>query len=406
VDLSSLGGEWRADNVFVVERRFEPTAAHGRETIGTLSERLTRTASEASMFAGGAPARAPFMFFDLETTGLNGGAGTHVFLIGCAGFAGDGAFLTRQFVMTRFTDERSMLRAAADDIGACGAIVSFNGKSFDAPVLDTRYLFHRLEWDGLSRPHVDVLHPARRFWKGDGECSLVALERQLLGVRRAGDVDGFEIPERYFHFVRSGDARPLVPVLEHNRLDLLSLASLTARLLHLVHAGPSETRDGLEALALGRVYARAGYDGRARAAFERAVNCPGVARTVRLDGLRSLALLFRRTRRFEEAADCWRSLAEVPGCPAHLEREAAEALAIHHEHRKRDFEAARTFALRSLENGEGNPRKWTEAVHHRLARLEKKLSKQLEPATERPLFPSSLWPPSSGFPTSARRTSS
>ena len=100
-------------------------------------------------------------------------------------------------------------------------------------------------------------------------CSLQALERQILGARRAGDVPGFEIPARYFQFVRSGDAGPLRAVLEHNRLDLLTLASLTARLLHLARTGPDGARDAREVLALGHVYARAGLEERARARVSR-----------------------------------------------------------------------------------------------------------------------------------------
>ena len=194
----------------------------------------------------------------------------------------EGGFITRQYVLLRFADERALLTTVGGELERAGAIVSFNGKSFDAPVLEMRYLFHRLEWAGARLPHVDVLHPARRFWGNGGvrgpraehqSCSLVALGRQVLGAGRVSDVPGFEIPARYFQFVRSGDARPLVAVLEHNRLDLLTLAGVTARLVHLVRSGPEEARDAREALALGHLYARAGPDdGRARAAFSRAAN--------------------------------------------------------------------------------------------------------------------------------------
>src|SRR5690349_23320589 len=154
----------------------------------------------APMLSGGAPARAPFLFFDLETTGLNGGAGTYAFLVGCGWFDEDGGFVTEQHLLVDFASERPMLRAVARDLSRAGAIVSFNGKSFDAPVLETRYLFHRLDWFGTALPHLDVLHPARQFWKRD-DCSLVALERHLVGHRRTGDVPGVQIPARYFHFV-------------------------------------------------------------------------------------------------------------------------------------------------------------------------------------------------------------
>jgi uncharacterized protein len=159
-----LGGEWRG-GCFVVDRRWAPSARHGREQIGALSERLDAASSEAPLFTGGTPAQPPFVFFDLETTGLSGGAGTLAFLVGCAWFEGDGSFVTRQFLLVRHADERMLLGAVAAELARAGALVSFNGKSFDVPLLEGRYLFHRIGWRGRETPHVDVQHPARRFWK-------------------------------------------------------------------------------------------------------------------------------------------------------------------------------------------------------------------------------------------------
>src|SRR5262249_6728285 len=151
--------------------------------------------------------------------------------------------------------------------------------------------------------------------------------RQLLGHRRAGDVAGFDIPERYFRFVRSGDASPLVVVLEHNRLDLLALAALTARLFALARSGPEAARDPREALALGRLYARAGFEARARAAFECAValsRAPaGAYDPVTIESLRALAFACRHAREFDAAARCWQRLLETRGCPEPIGREAA-----------------------------------------------------------------------------------
>jgi uncharacterized protein len=356
----------------------------------------------------GAPARPPFVFFDLETTGLSGGAGTHAFLVGCASFDADGGFVTRQYLMTRYADEQPLLAAVAAELARAGALVTFNGKSFDAPVIETRYLFHRADWAAGALPHLDVLHPARRFW-GSSICSLVALEQQVLGARRLSDVPGFDIPARYFQFIRSGDVRPLAAVLEHNRRDLLSLAGLTAGLLHLVRLGAAGARDPREAFALGCVYARAGLEGRAREAYERAA---GVAVSglnaaslvaIKLGALRALAIMARRARQYEEAAGLWRQLLDLPGCPPPIAREATEALAVHHEHRVRDLAAAKTFAVR-LSSLEHRLRPaWTDAVRHRLARIERKL------ATARQAPASSTWLPllpSCDSPTSARRTSS
>jgi uncharacterized protein len=444
---SVLGGQWR-DGCFIVDRRWEPSALHGRERIGALAERLDDAAGEAPLFTAGSAAQPPFVFFDLETTGLNGGAGTLAFLVGCGWFEGDGAFTTRQFLLARYADERALLGAVAAEFARAGALVSFNGKSFDAPLLEVRYLFHRIAWRGREMPHIDVLHPARRFWKHgaapfdaaqgrpfdvaqgrqggpvrsrtdtrlrptvgaellrstsrlalgaelarpESGCSLQALERQIIGARRQGDVPGFEIPARYFQFVRSGDATPLGAVLEHNRLDLLTLAALTSRLLHIARSGPETMADAREALALGHLYARAHrhaqgglgesngdrLEERALASFRRALDrchSPGGGYDpIRIEALRALALACRRARRHDEAAGSWRALLEIRGCPAPIMREAAEALAIHHEHRARDLPMARRFALGSLDALAAAPRpSLAAAARHRLARLERKI---------------------------------
>ena len=442
-----LGGDWRdgeAGPCFVVETRIEPGTIDGTIRVENIAKGLEEAAHDAPLMAAGAPARPPFVFFDLETTGLMSGAGTYAFLVGCGAFAADGGFVTRQFLLTRFTDERPLLASVRTELERAGTLVSFNGKSFDAPVLETRYLFHRLEWIGGTLPHLDMLHPARRLWGSIGRlsehvgrpfqgrqddcapCSLLMLEQQILGVRRVGDVPGFEIPARYFRFVRSGDARPLVAVLEHNRRDLLSLAGLTTRLLHLVGAGAAAAHDAYEALALGAIYTRAGLDGRAHEAYTRALTMVGhsVEPTsdsidpIKLTALRALALLSRRARRYSDAAEYWQQLLELRACPPHLMREATEALAIHHEHRVRDLKLAKTFALRILESG---PRSaWADAVMHRIARIDRKLKTTglqlacpmfptFQTLPTFPTFPPSLSGPSPrscGSRTSGPRTSS
>ena len=399
---NALGGSWRkraGGKSFVVSRRADPGQLHGADRVGAFADRLRDAVSGASLVSR--EARAPFVFFDLETTGLSGGAGTHAFLVGCGWFDEDGGFVTEQHLMVDYASERAMLRVVADDLARTATLVTFNGKSFDAPVLETRYLFHRLESPCARLPHVDLLHPARRFWastNGEG-CSLAALERRLLGARRSDDVPGVEIPARYFQFIRSGDPRPLAGVLEHNRLDLLSLAGLTARLFHLAEAGPQVVRHATEALALGRVYEREGLEDRAEEAFGRAIALSTDTLTT-ADARRALALAARRRRQYEAAAVEWRHLIDLRGCPGPILREAVEALAIHHEHRARDLAVARTFALRGLEMEAEEAR--GDAIRHRLARIERKMTNE-----RRALLPSSPpLPLSSGSPMSEPRTSS
>jgi len=370
---ATLGGE-RRGGCYVVERRLPPTASHGSQRVGAIADCIARGTGHATLFSTAAAA-PPFVFFDLETTGLSGGAGTIAFLVGCGWFEADGAFAIRQFLLAQQADERGLLELAGAELRRAGAIVSFNGRSFDAPFLETRYLFHRLPWAGEGIAHIDALHPARRFWPGD--CSLSALERQVVAARRVGDVDGSEIPARYFRFIRTGDARALVAILDHNRRDLITLAALTARLLHLACGGVGTARDAREAHALGITYARAGLDEAARECHARAIAISaapaGAYDPVRAESLRALAALLRRARRFDEAAECWRQLLDARGCPPAARREAAEALAIHHEHRVRDLSAARRFALESLDDEPRLP--WAQAVQHRVARIDRKIGK-------------------------------
>jgi uncharacterized protein len=401
---------------FVVDTRISPETFYGRVSVESVSDQLNEAMCEAPLVAAGAPARLPFLFFDVETTGLAGGAGTLVFLVGFGEFASDGAFMTRQFLLSHLDEERSLLAAVRTELERAGALVSFNGKSFDAPLLETRYLFHRLEWAGGALPHIDVLHAARRLWADRAEvgCSLAALEEHVSGVRRIGDVPGVEAPARFFRYLRTGDAGPLEAVLDHNRRDLLALAALTARVLDLVRQGAAAAGDAHEALALGAIYARAGLDRRASEAYGRALAmlgessrvAPRLADAVRLAALRPLALLARRGRRHAEAAGYWRLLLDVPGCPPHMAREATEALAIHHEHRLRDLAAARVFALQSLGTKPG--RDWGDAVQHRVARIDRKMKTSALPLLfpALPSSPSSPFLPSSGSRMSARRTSS
>jgi len=180
--------------------------------------------------------------------------------------------------------------------------------------------------------------------------------------------------------VRSGDARGMEAVMEHNRLDLLSLALLTARASQLLEDGAPGARTAREALGIGRLYERGGLIGEARAAFARAAEMPGADLSTRAEALRASAVLCRRERRYEEAAAAWRRILDLRRCPPQIMREATEALAVHHEHRLRDPLAARGFALESMKLPVTHARQ--QALQHRLARLDRKLGE----ATHSTLF--------------------
>jgi hypothetical protein len=366
-----LDGEWResgGQRYLVIERRYSPGYRHGDVVVADALPPLDGVWPKLSLLAG-TSCTGRMLFVDLETTGLAGGAGTYAFLVGCGWFE-SGSFRVRQFFLASFDAERALLEAVAEAVDTAGTVVTFNGKSFDLPLLDTRFVMHRLETPFGGLPHVDMVHPARRLWKTeDGRLS--TLEHTQCRHRREGDVPGFEIPSRYFRYVRSGDARALEAVMEHNRLDLLALALLTARASQLLEDGPAAARTAREALGIGRLYERAGLLPEAFVSFDRAATMMGSDPLTRAEALRAYAVLSRRQRRFREAADAWRQLIAVPHCPENLFREATTALAVHHEHRLRDPRSARTFALESMKTEYSVSRR--QALEYRLARLDRKL---------------------------------
>lgn len=394
-----LGGDWRerrGHRYLVVDRAYLPGHRHGRVPLADCVPPVEGW--PGLHLLGGVPeAGVPgpsLLFVDLETTGLAGGAGTYAFLVGCAWFDG-GRFRVRQFFLSNPAAERAMLEEVTELAGASDVVVTFNGRTFDLPLIETRYLYHRLVTPFAEMPHVDMLHPARRLWRetdetGEpGSCRLSALERTFCGDLREGDVPGFEIPARYFQFVRTGEAGGLEAVLEHNRLDLLSLALLLARAGVLLAEGPAGAQSTREALGLGQLYERAGRREDARAAFRRAAGLdeagrvPGDTRS-RAEALRALALLERRERRYADAAEAWRRLLELPRLPAQLVRDALDALAVHHEHRARDLDAARAFALQALDCHTSASRH--RAARHRIARLDRKLGGAPAPPDGNELF--------------------
>jgi hypothetical protein len=182
---------------------------------------------------GEVPAR-DVVCFDTETTGLAGGTGTRAFLIGSARWRGDGLHI-RQWLMTALAAESALLRAFAGSLDPTAALVSYNGRSYDAPLLAARYRLARLPDPLPGRMHIDLLHPARRRWRGRWEnCRLATIERRVLGVVREDDLPGSEAPAAWLRHLRGGDARDLRRVVDHNRQDLVSLAGL---LVHLERTG-------------------------------------------------------------------------------------------------------------------------------------------------------------------------
>lgn len=368
-----------------IDTLFDADRLHGRmrvdECAVVVDARLDVLAGRP-VSAGTAGQRV--VYVDLETTGLSGGAGTVPFLVGAGEWTPAG-FVTTQFLLPGYASERAMLHAVNAHLADAAVIVTFNGRTFDVPVMEMRGELHRIPQDVCALPHLDMLPAARRLWRvgddGERSCRLTHLEESVLGFGRVGDVPGFEIPGRYFSFVRGGGGALLEPVLLHNRLDLLSLAALTARAQRLLESARHEPPCTTEAWGLGVLFERDGQQEAALRCYRHVVDDRFQPLDARRTAARALARLLRRQRRFDEAADAWGVVLRLGGRPQLL-RDAREALAIHHEHRVRDLHEARRWAEAGAAQAIGSAER--EAFGRRLARLDRKSARRATP--DQPLW--------------------
>jgi uncharacterized protein YprB with RNaseH-like and TPR domain len=279
------------------------------------------------------------VFLDTETTGLAGGAGTAAFLIGVGWVDGE-RFRVRQYFMRDYHEEAALLHGLAEELRRFDRLVTFNGKMFDVPLLDARFRLNRCRFPLAEAKHLDLLHPARRLWKARLEsCRLQSLEAGLMGLRRAGDIPGEEIPQVYFDWVRRRDARMLARVFEHNRQDIVSLAALAVLACQWVEEGRAE--DPRDVYSLARVLERARLYDRSEAEYRRALDLgPGALR-----GPALLRLAWRAKRAGDEprAAALWFAAGEAG------EVEGWRELAMHHEHRTKDLDEALAAVARGME---------------------------------------------------------
>src|SRR5436309_7035653 len=323
-----------------------------------------------------------WLFLDTETTGLAGGSGTHAFLVGVAWWEG-GALEIEQFFMREYSEERSLLLALRERIAEHPVLITFNGKSFDWPLLETRYRMSRKVSVPTPRAHLDFLHPARNLWRLRlGSVRLSELERHVLGWDRGADLLSGLIPQIYFDYLRGGPPERLVPVLNHNQLDLRGLAALSSRILSLLSDVENLGQDGLELFGVSRICEKRGEDTRARSLYEKSIASFLPLETDRV-ARRSLARLAKRQGDFELACELWKN---ALGSSRHG-FEAYEQLAIYYERKARDPEQAREIMKQALDElwraiqaGEIAPGLYREIkakFDHRMDRLERKSKRPL-----------------------------
>ncbi len=311
------------------------------------------------------------VYVDTETTGLSGGTGTYAFLIGLGWFEPAG-FRVRQYFMRHPGEELALLGYVAGHLNHFDGLTTFNGRTFDMPLIETRFRMHRLDY-AAPDDHLDLLHPARAIWKHRLEsCSLGTLEQHILGVERVSDAPGWLIPSIYFEYLRTRAVHDLGPVIEHNRFDIVSLARLTGVVgAHLNGIDvESHAADRLAALVLRL---RRGELDVASVVLERALE-PGVPAPLRLIALRDATTQLKRAGSVATAVPALEAGLIDPS--RELRLFASEELAKYYEHTLRDYEAALALSLKARDSATlGRDAKHQAAFAHRVKRLEGKVSR-------------------------------
>lgn len=315
-------------------------------------------------------------FLDVETTGLAGGTGTYAFLVGIGWFGG-ADFHVRQVFMRDYSEERAVIAVVEETLSPLSGIVSFNGKAFDVPVLESRFIMSRRRFPLSPAPHLDLLFTARRLWRVRLEsCALSHLERTVLGLYREGDVPSYLVPQIYFDYLRLGEADPLKAVFYHNAQDILSLAALTALTCQFFEDPlGSEVEHGEDLYCLGRLYLQVGMTERAENALRAALDA-NLPQELRQAVVGDLSFHYKREARWEEALSLWSQAIDEN----HGRLYPYVELAKFYEHREKDFERAEELVVRAIELIQSPSVKrdawWTERrlveLEHRLRRVRRK----------------------------------
>ncbi|MGH6629151.1 MAG: ribonuclease H-like domain-containing protein, partial [Burkholderiales bacterium] len=319
------------------------------------------------------------IFLDTETTGLSGGAGTVAFLVGVGRWSSSG-FTVAQYLMRDYHEERAMLLGLQESLAGAEALITFNGKAFDIPLLQSRFVLARQSWPLAGVVHLDLLHPARRIWKLRlGNCCLANLESHILGIERENDIPGHLIPQVYFQYVRTHNPQGIGNILNHNRQDIETLARLAVRMSEIFSGQASEELAPVDLFSAGR-YAHALGERELAVRWNEAALLRGLPGDREVEAKKAKAARLKELKMYSEAAELWRDLSERS--EAFLE-DVHEELAIYYEHRKGNLEEALILSERALAQlqDQATLKRW----EHRRARVAMKMARR-KPAEAGSLF--------------------
>jgi uncharacterized protein len=369
--LQLLEGENRINRLgshIRVLRRFDEPAA------GTLELRALQWIASGPMDILGDASQ--WLFLDTETTGLSGGSGTYAFLVGLAWWEAD-RFVVEQYFMRNHGEEPSLLLEVLARLTQRRILVTFNGKSFDWPLLQTRYQMTRVGPMPAPLAHLDLLHPARRLWRLDlKSVALAQLEKHVLRLDRGQDIPSETIPQRYFDFLRGGSPDAIAEVFRHNQMDLCGLASLALHMIRVLSDPEQNGSSAGEFFGISRLLQKRGEKHLAGRIYRKALE-GGLPEVAKRTAQKELALLAKRERDFNLSNELWEKLLDdtAEGLQAY------EQLAIYYEHHAALPQKAAMIsrqAIARLQEAFHSGRlplhkyqQWHTKFQHRLSRLER-----------------------------------
>jgi uncharacterized protein YprB with RNaseH-like and TPR domain len=314
------------------------------------------------------------LFLDLETTGLSGGTGVVPFLVGL-GFYREDRFHVRQFFLGDLAAEERMIR----DLGRFftemdfRSVVTFNGKGFDLPLLETRFILCRQNLPISGLPHLDFLFPARSLWGHQQEsCRLFHLAREILGADREEDIPSAEIPVRYFEYLRTGDFSLMEPVLYHNQEDILSLLGVVIIGSGFLSEKPEDEVDfaagAMDLFGAAKILEKTGDLQKSALFIRRALEGP-LSEDVALLAKKKLATHFKKTQDWEKAIRLWQEMTLRDQLSSFRE------LAMYYEHKAKDYQKAKALAEEGLALAMQLSRTYESDFSHRLERLKTKIAR-------------------------------
>jgi len=324
---------------------FSPDYRHGRIDLSRFDIPQTMLKWAHCIDTERASDKSSFVFLDTETTGLSGGTGTLAFMVGIGFFNSQSEFQLEQYFLRDPVEEQALLYALSEQLGKFSFIVTYNGKSFDVPLLKTRYVLQGIAhpFDGLQ--HLDLLPLSRRLWRNSIESrTLQNLEVQILGAfRTREEIPGWLIPQMYYDYLRSTDARPMKGVFYHNAMDILSLTALFTHINHLFDDSEAQgTLGGADAAALARLYEDMSEEDKSINLYASALS-RGLSPELFYNSLEHYSNLYRRSGQLEKAVGLW----EIGAGRTHLP--SVIALAKYYEHRSIDLPRALDWVEKGLD---------------------------------------------------------